>query len=302
MPYAIRNSIVLAVLLVLAAAAGFGYIYFEQEPKLEKLQEERETLMQQLGDPDDLFDRLLSVQERVELLNASWRQRPKTLPTEEDASRTNQYLNDILMYTPDLDLNVFTEEQVEQNGCGYIRYHLAGQGPFPSFGRMVQYLEYGPRLMKLANFDIREVHKVNDDMGRIEHTVQFDVDIFAYYSNQEAFADTLATLSLANTSFQPFGHDPFRSLITPEIPPNTFDLPNVEQSTLLAIMKGKAFISDQNNQLVMLSEGDEVYLGYVSKIMPERRQVLFLLNKGGMIERFILTLRLEPQNIGSKRK
>jgi hypothetical protein len=197
---------------------------------------------------------------------------------------------------------VFTEEQVEQNGCGYIRYHLAGQGPFFSFGRFVQYLEHGPRLMKLVNFDIREVHKVNDDQGRIEHTVQFDADLLAYYSEQEPFADTLVGLTLANTVFQPFRHDPFRSLITPEIPPNTFNLPNVEQSTLLAIMKGRAFISDQNNQLVMLSEGDEVYLGYVSKIMPERRQVLFLLNKGGMIERYILTLRLDTQTVGTKRK
>ncbi len=302
MPYAIRNTIILAILVVLAAAGGFGYIYFEQEPRLEELHAEREALVSQLGDPDDLFDRLVSVQDRVELLNASWRQRPKTLPTEEIASRTNQYLNEILTNTPELDLNVFTEEQVDQSGCGYIRYHLAGQGPFHSFGRLVQYLEFGPRLMKLVNVDIREVHKVNDDMGRIEHTVQFDVDLLAYYSDQEPFTDSLVSRTLANTVFQPFSHDPFRSLITPEIPPNTFELPNVEQSTLLAIMKGKAFISDQGNQLVMLSEGDEVYLGYVSKIMPERRQVLFLLNKGGMIERYILTLRLESQNIGSKRK
>ena len=81
----------------------------------------------------------------------------------------------------------------------------------------------------------------------------------------------------------------------------TFNLPNVEKSTLLAIMKGRAFISDQSSKLVMLSEGDEVYLGYVSKIMPERRQVLFLLNKGGIIERYILTLSTENQFFGKKR-
>lgn len=296
MPYVVRNSIVLAVLVLLAAGAGFSYIYFVQSPELQRLTEERKKLQEQLGDPDELFDRLVSVQERVEMLNASWRRRPKTLPSQEIASRTNQYLNDILAFCPDLDLNVITEEDVTQEGCGYIRYHLAGQGPFGSFGRMVQYLEFGPRLMKLNNFDIRELHKVNDDMGRIEHIVQFDIDLLAYYSEQAPFADTLTSLSLASTTFTPFPHDPFRSLVTPDIPPNTFDLPNAEQSTLLAIMKGKAFISDQKNQLVMLSEGDEVYLGYVSKIMPERRQVLFLLNKGGIIERFILTLRLDNQN------
>lgn len=301
MPYAIRNSIVIIVLLVLAGGGGAAYIFFYQEPRIDEIEAERRQIKEQLGDADDLFDRLIAVQERVEVLNASWRQRPKTVPTEEIASVTNAYLNDILALSSTLDLNVFTQEQIPQNGCGYVRYHLAGQGQFESFARLVQYLEYGPRLMKLTNFDVREVHMVDDEQGRIRHTVQFDIDLLAYYSEQLPFADTLAALSLASTSFEPISSDPFTSLITPEIPPNTFDLPNVEKSTLLAIMKGRAFISDQNSQLIMLSEGDEVYLGYVSRIMPERRQVLFLLNKGGIIERYMLTLRLENQFFGKKR-
>jgi len=301
MPYAIRNSIILIVLLVLVAGGGAAYIFFYQEPRIEELAAERRQIQEQLGDADDLFDRLVMVQERVEVLNASWRQRPRTMPGEEIASATNTYLNDILSMSSALDLNVFTQETVEQNGCGYVRYHLAGQGTFESFARLVQYLEFGPRLMKLTNFDVREVHMVDDEQGRIVHTVQFDIDLLSYYSEQPPFADTLTSLSLATTRFDPITYDPFTSLITPEIPPNTFDLPNVEKSTLLAIMKGRAFISDQNSQLIMLSEGDEVYLGYVSKIMPERRQVLFLLNKGGIIERYMLTLRLENQFFGKKR-
>ncbi|PLX23215.1 MAG: hypothetical protein C0600_15645 [Ignavibacteria bacterium] len=301
MPYAIRNSIILVVLLILVGGAGAGYIYFYQEPKIEDLEAERAKVREQLGDADDLFDKLVGVQERVEVLNAAWRRRPKTLPAEELSSNSNIYLNSILSMSPELDLNVFTEEQVQQNGCGYTRYHLAGQGSFESFIRLIQYLEFGPRLMKLTNFDVREVHMVDDEHGRITHTVQFDIDLLAYFSNQKAFEDTLETVSLQTTNFEAITHDPFRSLVTPEVPPNTFDLPNVEQSTLLAIMKGRAFISDQKSQLLMLSEGDEVYLGYVSKIMPERRQVLFLLNKGGIIERYILTLRLESQYLGKKR-
>ena len=301
MPYALRNSIILIVLLVLVGGGGAAYIFFYQEPRIDELEAERRRIQEQLGDADDLFDRLVAVQERVEILNASWRQRPKTMPNEEIASTTNAYLNDILAMSSTLDLNVFTQELVPQNGCGYVRYHLAGQGDFESFARLVQYLEHGPRLMKLTNFDVREVHMVDDDQGRIVHTVQFDIDLLAYYSKQVPFADTLSTLSLASTRFDPIPYDPFTSLITPEIPPNTFDLPNVEKSTLLAIMKGRAFISDQNSQLIMLSEGDEVYLGYVSRIMPERRQVLFLLNKGGIIERYMLTLRLENHFFGKKR-
>lgn len=302
MPYAVRNSIVLAVLILLIGGGGAAYIYLFQDPEIEELLGERAVIQRQLGDTEDLFDRLVNVQERVEALNAAWRRRPKTLATEESANSTNIYLNDILAQSPELDLNVFTQDQVQQNGCGFTRYHLAGQGSFQSFMRLVQFLEFGPRLMKLRNFDVREVHAVDDERGRITHTVQFDIDVLAYYSDQPPFADSLETPSVAATSFPAIPYDPFLSLIIPEIPPNTFGLPNVEQSTLLAIMKGRAFISDQNNQLVMLAEGDEVYLGYVSKIMPERRQVLFMLNKGGIIERSILTLRLENQYLGTKRK
>jgi hypothetical protein len=268
---------------------------------VEEIQAERQQIQEQLGDADDLFDRLVSVQERVEVLNSSWKARPKTLPTEEIASNTNMYLNDILALSPALDLNVFTQESVQQNGCAFTRYHLAGQGAFESFALLVQYLEHGPRLMKLSNMDVREVHSVDDEQGRIRHTVQFDIDVLAYSSAQLPFADTLEIRHVADTRIPGIAHNPFRSLVVPDIPPNTFGLPNVEQSTLLAIMKGRAFISDQSNQLIMLSEGDEVYLGYVSKIMPERRQVLFLLNKGGIIERYMLTLRLENQSFGKKR-
>ncbi|MBE0645241.1 MAG: hypothetical protein IH600_14250 [Bacteroidetes bacterium] len=302
MPYAVRNSIILAVLIFLVAGGGLAYIYWFQEPRLEELVAERERISQQLGDAADLFDRLVDVQERVELLNAAWRRRPKTLATEESASSTNTFLNEVLAQSQELDLNVFTEEQVQQNGCGFTRYHLAGQGSFESFARLVQFLEFGPRLMKLQNFDVREVHAVDEERGRITHTVQFDIDMLAYYSDQQPFADSLDTPSVAATEFPPITYNPFRSLVIPDVPPNTFDLPNVESSTLLAIMKGRAFISDQKSQLVMLSEGDEVYLGYVSKIMPERRQVLFMLNKGGIIERYIMTLRLENQYLGAKRK
>ena len=37
MPYAIRNSIVLAVLLVLFTGAGSGYIYLYQDKKIDKI-------------------------------------------------------------------------------------------------------------------------------------------------------------------------------------------------------------------------------------------------------------------------
>ena len=293
MPYAVRNSIILAVLLVLFSGAGGGYIYLHQNKRIEEIQAERGKIQQELGDVKDLYNRLASVQLRVQQLTGAWTLRPKLVPAAEVASNTNVYLNEILVMSPDLDLNVLTQEKVEQDGCGYVRYHISGQGPFFSLARLFQYIEHGPKLMKLTNVEPREVHSVDKDHGALVHTVQFDADLLAYHTTQTPFADSAKAPLLSEVTFQPITYNPFLSLINPEIPPNVYDLPDVEKSTLLAVMKGRAFISDQHNQLVMLTEGDEVYLGYVSKIMPERRQVLFLLNKGGIIERYMLTLRFQ---------
>ncbi|MDH7516101.1 MAG: hypothetical protein QHI48_09530 [Bacteroidota bacterium] len=293
MPYAVRNSIVLAVLLILFSGAGGAYIYLHQEKKIEQIKKERAALQEELGDVRDLYNRLANVQRRVQTLTEAWRQRPKDIPRMESASATNAYLNRILAFCPELDLNVLTQEKVEQDGCGYVRYHLSGQGPFFSLARLIQYIEHGPKLMKLSNVDIREVHTLDKEKGTILHTVQFDADLLAYYTEQAPFADSSSAKPVEEVTFKPIVYNPFLSLVNPEIPPNVYDLPDVEKSTLLAVMKGRAFINDQHNQLVMLTEGDEVYLGYVSKIMPERRQVLFLLNKGGIVERYILTLRFQ---------
>lgn len=295
MPYSIRNSILLTVLLVIFSGAGGTYVFWIQKKEMRTIEQERKKIHSQLGDVQNLYVKFEELTRQVQALNESWKMRPKTLPSLELATETHQYLNQILSLSPELDLNVQTMERVNQDGCGYIRYHLAGQGSFHSLHRFLEYLEYGPRLMKLTNVDIREVHTVDEKQGAIIHTVQFDADLLAYFSEQAPFKDPTILPQVSEIHLVDLKSNPFYSLVNPEIPPNTFDLPDVERSTLLAVMKDRAFISDQHGELVMLTEGDEVYLGYVSKIMPERRQVLFMLNKGGLIERYILTVKFENQ-------
>ena len=295
MPYSIRNSIILAVLLVIFSGGGGTYVYWHQKKQMNSIEKERKQIHAQLGDVQNLYIKFEDLTRQVQTLNESWKMRPKTIPSLESATNTHHYLNEVLALSPEMDLNVQTAEKVEQNGCGYIRYHLTGQGSFHSMHRFIQFLEYGPRLMKLANVDIREVHTMVEERGEIVHTVQFDADLLAYYSEQQPFKDPVELPQLAEISLIDLKTNPFYSLVNPEIPPNAYDLPDAEKSTLHAFMKDRAFISDQHGELVVLTEGDEVYLGYVSKIMPERRQVLFILNKGGLAERFVLTVRFENQ-------
>ncbi|MAT38262.1 MAG: hypothetical protein CL946_01520 [Ectothiorhodospiraceae bacterium] len=289
MTYATKNSIILGVMFLLIAGGGGVYVFLMQAGELKDISKEREEIRAKFQNVAQLQDQLERAKYRAESLDVLWRLRPKTMPTTEKASYTNMYLNQILRLSPELDLNVITQEQVEQQGCGYVRYHLAGQGPFDSFARLVQYLEFGPRVMKLNNVDLREVHRVDDELGIIVHEVQFDADLLAYYSDQPLFADSADLQPLSQTRIPVIANNPFRSIVTIEIPPNVHGLPEVENSTLVSLTEDFAYIIDQSGQSVELEEGDRVYLGYVSKIMFDRKQVEFQLNKGGIQERYILT-------------
>ena len=88
--------------------------------------------------------------------------------------------------------------------------------------------------------------------------------------------------------------DPFAPIISSGIPPNTRSLVEVERADLRAVIPGKAFVLDQTNVIRTLLEGDEVYLGYVTKIDQANGRMECTLNKGGIIEKVELKIRYSP--------
>ena len=86
-------------------------------------------------------------------------------------------------------------------------------------------------------------------------------------------------------------YDAFYPLIRNEIPPNVDELLDVQGAKLLALIPEGAFIADTHGNTYLVWEGEQVYLGYLTKIDYEENNVSFILNKGGIIER--ITLELE---------
>ena len=117
-----------------------------------------------------------------------------------------------------------------------------------------------------------------------------------YYSDNDDYAsanykeNSLTTNSLYNI---------FYPLIRDDIPPNTEELLDVQTAQLLALIPDGAYVSDASGKTHLLWEGDEVYLGYLTKIDSTTNDVKFVLNKGGVIEKVTLTLE---QNLSDKDK
>ena len=109
-----------------------------------------------------------------------------------------------------------------------------------------------------------------------------------YFSSDSRFAPEQSIEN--NLSTGPI-YDAFYPLIRNEIEPNIDNLLDVQGAKLLALIPEGAFIADTHGSTYLVWEGEQVYLGYLTKIDYENNTVSFILNKGGIIER--VTLELE---------
>ena len=153
-------------------------------------------------------------------------------------------------------------------------------------------LENDRRLYKINAIALRglEIAGTDKEEGRV--VVTFDMTVHAYFSSISELSSSLGERSI---SPNPLSVDPFMPVISAGLPPNLHGLVEVERSDLKAVIPGKAFVLDQDNTIRTMQEGDEVYLGYVTKVDPEGGRLECTLNKGGIIEKVALNIRYGPQ-------
>ena len=172
---------------------------------------------------------------------------------------------------------------------GFNVYSLKGEATFDNLFKFISYVENGRRLYKISGLSLREYEAKSKETQETKILVLYDMELQAYYSS-------IPELNAApgQRVFVPVNltANPFHPLILREIPPPQPGEVEIERSDLKAVIPGKAFIVDQNQKSRILEEGDPVYLGYVTRILPEQGKIECLLNKGGVAERYELSIRV----------
>jgi len=187
--------------------------------------------------------------------------------------------------------------KTETVGAASVDYFvISGQGEFEDVFRLIYELEKSRKLYKIQGLELRNA-TLTTGKGDILYQVEFEIKLESYFTSDQ-------NLALNYENIQPREIKPVRNLffplIRPDIPPNYDALLEVDGATLLAIIPDAVFIMDKNGNSYTLSEGDPVYLGYLTKIDYDRQQCEFLLNKGGIIEK--VTLKLKSANIKEFKK
>lgn len=303
MTYSLRNSIVLGILLVLVFAGGTYYRGFRLPKKAEAVEQEIKRIDEELQNTPNLVNQFNEMSAALEDTKKRWETRNKDIPSVDVTAQTYAYLSRLIDLSGEVKLDMLYSGTKQSTNHGYNIYNLKGEASFENFYSFIWYLENGRRLYKINTLTVKglEITPKSPEEGEKPYVLAtFEMVVHAYFSSIPELQSSLGERPVAPNYL---AMDPFAPLISSGVPPNTLSQIEIERSDLKAVIPGKAFVLDQNNVIRTLVEGDEVYLGYVTKIDPEEGRIECTLNKGGIIEKVELKIRYgTQQNVAQIKK
>jgi len=288
--YKIRNTIALAVIVLLVTIIG-GYVtFFYQPKKIDQNKKETAKITAQLQDNTEQMNAIDQNQKKLRETLHRWNNRVKEISGSDVSSQTYGYLSDIIDESgaQQLKMNLSLTGTKEQGTVGYNTYKITGVSEFPNIFRFIWLLENGRKLYKISNLTLRSDEVSSDSVEFPQISMSYDMDINAYFTKE-------ATLGMPvmkpDSTPQPIMSNPFQPSVLRKTPANVRNLVDVDKVSVKATANGKALVMNEQGKLVTLQVGDEVYLGKVSNIIPREGIVEFILNDGGIV----FTKRLQIQ-------
>jgi len=284
----LRNVLTLLIILIFVLAIG-GYQVFKSYPRIiENLDKQLKNLQVQIDALEFVAIQLQDAQERIKEEELKLALIDKQIVPEVTPAGTYRYLNTILSYAGFLKFDMVYMGLEKKKGYGQHIYTVKGEGDFGTIFRFIGYLEKGPEIYKIRKLQMRGVETIDIQTQRQDLIVTYEFEILALFAEGQSLPPVHHTLDAVNFVTV---KNPFLPYVKKDLPPNFYDLLEVERAEVKAIMSNRAIVVDHNRNTHYIKEGDEVYLGYVKRIDEARNRVIFTLDKGGIVEDFILELR-----------
>jgi len=283
---------VLALLIIILVAGGI-YIFVIQRGDLSERQEKLVELNKNVYDPVELENRYQELQRKSAELDSILANRKFNIPQNISSIKFYNFINKIVADFPkETTVNVEYVRQAPDKEFFFHEYKLTGGGNYNDVYKMIYAIEQSKELKKIGKLTFTNLVKTDDEIPLF--LVNFELITQVYYSSDNRFAP--AEFVENNLYTGPI-YDAFYPLIRNEIPPNVDNLLDVQGARLLALIPEGAFVADNKGNTYLVWEGEQVYLGYLTKIDYDNNTVSFILNKGGIIEQ--VTLQLD-RNLSKK--
>jgi len=265
--------------------------------QFQKLREVETQRREQLDELNQWYIEYETAQVALEDLKTKWTELPKVILPESSTASVFAYLNDLMrLDRSSIQFDFTFQREVKADGVGeegeygYGVYSVVGTGSFRDVYNLIWRIEHEKPLVKIASTQMQE-QKVKEE-ARTRSEMQFEMVLHAYRSRRTMPMDGG---TMAYEARDPFvGYNPFYPLVQEELPPNTEGLVEVEGAALEAMTADRVLVRDVAGRRATLCVGDRVYLGRLRAIQPDARRAVFLLNKGGIVDRVVLEMKPSP--------
>ncbi len=287
----LKNTLILAVILISIALAGGIFTYWYQDRNIKKKETKIKELNLNVYNTKELTDQLNTLKLHAAQLDSILSLRKFNIPVRLRQSAFFQFVNKVSFnFMPYSYVNIDYVNTDYLNNFNYYTYKLSGVAAFNDFYKLVYAIEHSKELKKIESLSLTNLVQTSDS-GLTHYLINYTLYSRVYFSDNDRFASSV--FREKNLRPNPL-YDIFYPLIRNEIPPNREHLLDVQSAHLLALVPDGAFLSDDNGQTYLLWEGDKVYLGYLTKIDYDKSEVRFVINRGGIID--WVTLPLEKSN------
>lgn len=275
MTYALRNTIILLLVLLLIATGGFLIIHFYQIPQIEELEEQIEIEQADYTSKREIADKVPDLEEQFEQSKSFIDNFDKTLFRTNNPDQVYRFLS-ILSDTDPIVFDFVYNDSTHTDRYGIVSSQLTGLGPYTAVLNFLTRIENSEPVQKIENLVISPVSQDDE-----YNYVTFNFSLSSYYDRLNLFNARNTPGISERIEFA--SHNPFYPHIR-NVEPNTNDLVSVEQSKLVGIGNDMVYLLDQNGALQTLRERDRVYLGRLETININQGNATFRLNKGGIVE------------------
>lgn len=288
----LKNTLGLVGLLLIVIAAGIVYNYFIQESSIKNRQDKLKKLQSFNYKTDEITQQLKDLSKRANVLDSLLASRRFNIPYNLSSINFFKFMNSISStFSPVTKINVEYVDKFDEKEFTYYEYKIEANGEYNDIFKIIYSIEHSKELKKIKSVSINSI--VSSDKNKVpEFLVRSTIITDVYFAHNDRFATKKL---LENDLTARPQYDIFYPLIRNEIPPNNEGLLDVQGAKLLAIIPEGAFLSDSNGKTFLLWEGEQVYLGYLTKIDYDNNKVNFIINKGGIIEKVSLSLEKEKQ-------
>ena len=295
----VKNTLALVGLLIVILLAGGIFIFVIQGGKIKDYNKKLAKLKANHYNTGQLTMELNQLKKKAAVMDSVLASRKFNIPQNLSSIKFFTFVDRVTSgFSQNTQVNVEFDQQKKDRNFFYYEYKLTGNGDFNEVYKLIYAIEQSKELKKIKSMAMTNNITTSKD-GMPHFLVTFSMVIDVYYSNNNRFAPPTFVENNLNTANI---YDDFFPLIRNQIPPNVDNLLDVQGAKLLALIPEGAFLSDSKGNTYLLWEGQQVYLGYLTKIDYAHNTVSFILNKGGIIDKVDLSLQKDDSQKKNNRE